>query len=151
MDNLKYVTYCGLYCKLCAEIARIPAQASALQQTLKKSGWEIFGHEEVPEFKVFCKALNFFSKLNETCPGCRGGCGNPKCPIRKCIEEKKLKVCADCEQFPCEHFDRLTKKYPNLIADVKRQKEIGLLKWIEEQEKRCEAGACYMDFCIPAD
>jgi hypothetical protein len=132
-------------------MARIPVQASALRQTLKKGGWDFFGPQVVSEFKDFWKALDFFSNLGETCPGCRGGCGNPECAIRKCVEEKKLKVCSDCEQFPCEKFDWLIKKYPNLITDAKRQKEIGLPKWIEEQEKRYKAGACYMDFWIPVD
>ena len=28
-DNLKFVTYCGLYCGLCANRGRIPEQAKA--------------------------------------------------------------------------------------------------------------------------
>ena len=42
MQDLTYVTFCGLYCKLCDNLARIPLQASNLHKTLQKGGWEYF-------------------------------------------------------------------------------------------------------------
>ena len=35
MTELKYVTYCGLYCRLCANLARIPQPSAALRETLR--------------------------------------------------------------------------------------------------------------------
>lgn len=151
MDKLKYVTYCGLYCRLCANMARIPSQASALQQTLTKGGWEHFGQDYIPEFKNFWKALNNFSQMGTTCPGCRGGCGYPGCEIRKCAKQHKVDICSSCEKFPCKHIQKLAQKYPTLIADAQRQQKVGLDKWIEEQELRYRNGVCYADFCCPME
>ncbi|MEM3700357.1 MAG: hypothetical protein QXL57_05775 [Candidatus Bathyarchaeia archaeon] len=39
---LHHVTYCGLYCKLCAQQSRIPKQASQLKQSLHEEGFDDF-------------------------------------------------------------------------------------------------------------
>jgi hypothetical protein len=36
--DLDQVTYCGLYCPLCAERGRIPRQASILKESMAKEG-----------------------------------------------------------------------------------------------------------------
>jgi hypothetical protein len=36
MTDLKYVTYCGLYFRLWANVARIPRQSAALRETFKR-------------------------------------------------------------------------------------------------------------------
>ena len=146
MADLKHVTYCGLYCKLCANLARIPQQAKALRDTFGKTGWPDYGEAYVPEFKAFWKGLEHFSKLDEICPGCRGGCGFPECPIRACAVERGLEVCSACADFPCHHLQRLGRRYPTLLADAERQRCVGMAQWIEEQEERVSASVCYMDF-----
>ncbi|MCE5249958.1 DUF3795 domain-containing protein [bacterium] len=151
MDTLKYVTYCGLYCKLCANIARIPNQAYALRDTLAKSGWTFFGDQYVPEFREFWKALGYFSDMGEKCPGCRGECGYPGCTIRPCARERKVEVCSSCDEFPCDRIKELAGRYPNLISDGFRQRAIGLDRWIAEQEERCATGLCYNDFRYPIE
>ena len=92
MTDLKYVTYCGLYCRLCATLARIPQQSSALRETLQKEGWEYFGQYCVHGFKEFWAALEKLSQSDKTCKGCRGGCGDPDCGIRKCARERQVEV-----------------------------------------------------------
>jgi len=149
MAKLKYVTYCGLYCKLCANIGRIPRQAKALRKTLVKGGWESFGEYVIPEFNGFWKALQHFSDSGDACPGCRGGCGDPDCEIRTCARERDTTVCSSCSDFPCNHVKGLSRKYPNLIPDAERQKEIGLTNWIAEQEARATTGFCYDDIRYP--
>jgi len=38
MEKLEQVTYCGLYCGLCAQRNRIPQRARALRETMHKEG-----------------------------------------------------------------------------------------------------------------
>lgn len=143
MADLKYVTYCGLYCKLCANIARIPQQAANLRDTLRKEGWDEHVLPGWEGGRQFWDVLGELEHQGELCPGCRGGCGWPQCPMRKCAQEKGLEVCSQCDEYPCEHVEALARRYPNLIADGMRQREVGLDRWIQEQEARREAGFCY--------
>jgi len=43
-EKLKFVIYCGLCCELCAERARIPQQAKALQEAMAEEGMWILGN-----------------------------------------------------------------------------------------------------------
>ncbi len=149
MTDLKYVTYCGLYCRLCANLARVPRQASALRETLRKDGWERFGPQLIEGFGGFWDVLAKLSRTEQTCQGCRGGCGDPDCAIRRCARERAIELCPSCPDFPCAHLDRLGKRYPNLIADGMRQRQVGLERWLEEQEERCRTGFCYADLRHP--
>ena len=150
MSDLKYVTYCGLYCRLCSNLARIPQQAAALRQTLRKDGWELFGESLVPGFREFWAVLERLSQSDQTCRGCRGGCGDPLCSIRQCAQEKSVEVCSSCAEYPCSRIEHLAARYPNLISDGTRQRQIGLGKWVEEQEQRRGTGFCYADVRHPA-
>jgi len=144
--KLKYVTYCGLYCKLCANMARIPKQARALRETMAKEGWEFFGKEVFSDFDAFWKGLELFSRHDQRCPGCRSGqCGYPGCEIRKCAQARKVAVCPACPEFPCAHVKKLAERYPTLIADGVRQQKIGLDAWIREQDERVDRGFCYAE------
>ena len=146
--DLTRVTYCGLYCGLCSNLARIPKQASALLDTLVKEGWEFWGDDNQ---KGFLKELRKLAQTSKDFAGCRGGkCGDPGCEVRKCAAGKKVEVCSSCAEYPCERLSGLAKTYPILLADGKRQKEIGLEKWIEEQETRCKTGFCYADIRCPS-
>ena len=146
--DLTRVTYCGLYCGLCSNLARSPKQAAALLDTLVKDGMEFWGNEDQ---KALLKDLRKLTQIPEGFTGCRGGkCGDPGCEIRKCAGERKTDVCSSCAEYPCKRFDRLAKTYPTLLADGKRQKEIGLEKWIREQEVRCKTGFCYADIRCPS-
>ncbi|MFA5205803.1 MAG: DUF3795 domain-containing protein [Lentisphaeria bacterium] len=150
MADLTHVTYCGLYCRLCGNLARTPVQASALKETLQKDGWDQWGEHEITGFKTFWDVLETLSRLRQTCKGCRGGCGMPNCAIRQCARDRNLEVCSACGDYPCAHLKTLAERYPNLISDGTRQQQVGLPQWIEEQEARCQTGACYADFRHPA-
>ena len=149
MPDLTHVTYCGLYCKLCATLARIPQQSSALQETLRKEGWEYFGQYCLPAFKEFWAALEQLSRSDKAPKGCRGGCGDPDCAIRKCARQRKMELCSSCTEYPCQLITNLAQRYPNLIHDGRRQQQIGLDKWIHEQDDRCNSGFCYADIRYP--
>lgn len=147
MADLRFVTYCGLHCKLCAARSRIPRQANELRESMLKEGWDSWG-KNIPGFNEF---WSFFTDLcNKACPGCRQGGGPPFCGIRKCARRRKVDVCVFCDEYPCERINGLAKGYPTLIADGKRMQEIGIEAWIQEQEERAKTGFAYVDIrCHP--
>lgn len=144
MDNLKFVTYCGLYCGLCSHRGRVPQQANTLRETMAKEGWDKWA-TAMPGFNEFWKFLTDRCDPDKCCPGCRRGGGRPDCPIRECARKKKVDICVFCEEYPCEHILGPAKLYPTLIADGKRLKEIGIEAWMAEQQKRAKTGFAYCD------
>jgi hypothetical protein len=146
MADLTYITYCGLYCKHCSVMIRIPRRAKALYEAMKLEGFEFFGPGQSPEFNDFWKHLQYLKDYEENCPGCRGGCCYPQCEIRKCAREKGVEICVYCDEYPCERFnDYLLPRYPALLADGQKLKEMGIDAWIAMQEKRYERGYCLSD------
>ncbi len=142
-DQLELVTYCGLYCGLCAERVRIPRQAAALQQAMAEEGWPFWGHT-VPGFIEFWQ---FLERLHTEggCPGCRAGGGFPQCQIRVCARERGWNLCSECAGFPCGHIEALGTRYPTLTADNRRLQTVGLEQWLCEQEERARRGVVYAD------
>ena len=140
---MELVTYCGLYCDLCAERARIPQRATALRAAMTEEGWPFWGHtvSGFTEFWTFLEEL----ASGEGCPGCRAGGGYPGCQIRVCARERDVELCAHCPDFPCEHIEGLARSYPNLIGDNRRLQAVGLQQWIDEQIERVRRGVVYAD------
>ncbi len=144
MPDLRHVTYCGLYCGLCSHHNRIPKQAETLRESMRKEGYEHWG-KGLPGFEAFWDFLKLLVE-SEFNGGCRGGkCGSPFCSIRKCAQAKGVDVCPFCDEYPCRRIESLAKGYIMMPADAKRMKEIGLDRWIEEQEARKATGFCYVD------
>lgn len=149
MTDLKVVTYCGLYCDLCGGRSRIPHRAQKLRDSMVEEGYESWGNE-ISGFTPFWTFLNNVCDPEKACPGCRQGGGPPFCSIRKCAQERKVDVCAFCQDYPCRKINELARGYPTLIADGKRIREIGIDTWIEEQKKRANTGFIYADIrCYP--
>ena len=149
MPDLAQVTYCGLYCGLCAQRNRIPQRAGALREAMHKEAWDHWG-QEIPRFREFWSFLNDLAESESRC-SCRGGaCGPPFCGIRKCAPQKGVDVCPFCDDYPCDRILGLAKGYVTMLADGKRMKEIGLEAWIQEQEERRKTGFSYVDIrCEP--
>ncbi len=145
---MKMVTYCGLYCDLCSQRARIPELAKNLKDILTKEGFEFWG-KEVAGSEQFWEFLGNLSDTNKSCPGCRQGGGNPDCDLRKCAIEKGAEICCLCKEFPCERINDFSKVYPTVISDGQRLKEIGTDAWIEEQKARKKTGFAYCDIRNP--
>ncbi len=149
MNNLRLVTYCGLYCGLCAQCCRIPQRAQSLQQAMRLEGYDYWG-KEIPGFEPFWKFLSGLAESESRC-SCRSGeCGPSFCEIRKCARSKGIEVCVFCGEYPCKLIAALAARYPTLLADGRRMKKVGLDVWIDEQEERRRSGFCYADVrCHP--
>lgn len=144
-EDMKYMTYCGLYCGLCSSRNRIPKQAQALQDSMVRDGYDQWGEDYLPNFKAFWMFLNERCDPDKCCPGCRQGGGYPGCEVRKCAQQRNVDICVHCDDYPCKHVSEFGKIYPTLIADGQRLKEIGMERWIQEQKKRAETGFVYSD------
>jgi hypothetical protein len=149
--DLTEVTYCGLYCSMCASRRRIPAQAEAFRDSLVKEGYDLFG-KEIP---VLAEGWDHFRAVLDhlaanPCPGCRAGGGYPACPIRVCARDRGVTTCAECDEWPCDKSAFLA-RYVNLRGDVERLRKIGMERWLAEQEERAATGFCYADIRLPAD
>jgi hypothetical protein len=142
-NQLEFVTFCGLCCELCAERARIPRQAAALQKSMTEEGWPYWGHS-VPGFTPFWEFLEGL-QAKGGCPGCRAGGGYPECQIRVCARERGIEMCSQCSDFPCDHVRALGARYPTLIADNQRLQAVGLEQWLSEQQERARRGFVYAD------
>jgi hypothetical protein len=64
--------------------------------------------------------------LDGVCVSCQAGSGHPACKVRKCAQEKGVKICALCEEYPCEIFKEYFDNYPLLKHDNSIFREKGI-------------------------
>lgn len=133
---------CGIYCGACLFYrSDIPEIAKNLKEELKK---EKFNKIAVPfdwvgDYKEFKKWLNFLSRAK--CSGCQAGGGNPFCNIRKCCKNKGIRTCAECDEMPCKKLEWISERYKKWnIKNLKRIREVGYEKWLEEMEEEVKKG-----------
>ena len=55
-EHLKYLTYCGHYCGLCAERAKIPQKAKMLKDAMMDEGW----HRWYAEYELMSETFPIF-------------------------------------------------------------------------------------------
>ena len=137
MEKYDLVAPCGDYCGGCGQYnGLIIETAKQMREFAELYAFEIRS-EGAFYFKQFVKGLEWFIK-NAKCPGCRQGGGPPWCEVKKCCFEKGLRICFECEEFPCSKI----KEYadPDTMDRYKRSKEIGFEKWVEEQRQKAKEG-----------
>ncbi len=142
-DPLSLVTYCGLYCGLCAQRTNVPKQARQLRISLHEEGFDDFYKFDPYLKQVFPVFWRYLNKLETMRCSCRAGGGDPKCPIRDCARERGIDVCPQCEKYPCKLIVSLSQRYPILIEDGYRLQQVGITKWIKEQKERSKRGFTY--------
>ncbi len=92
--------------------------------------------------------------------GCKGCITqNKNCSFikRDCskLRKKEIRFCFECNSFPCSSLKQIEKMYMNkynvsAIGNLKRNKIIGVEKWLREQKilytcPRCEGEICVHD------
>jgi len=90
------VGYCGYRCDIC------PGRSEDRQTRRKMvDGWiKLYGHTSYTDENV---------PVAKPCAGCKGSgeIADVQCPVRPCASGKRLVLCADCDQFPCEKLRSL--------------------------------------------
>ena len=150
MEVKDLVAYCGLYCGLCDHRTKIPKHAVALIESMERAEYDDWG-PSLPDFSEFWRFLKQLAVVDDSrC--CRvGKCGEGFCAIKRCTTEKGVRICVECDQYPCKWVTGLAKSEPTLLHDGKRIKEKGLEVWVQEQEERRRLGFCYADVrCLPS-
>jgi len=72
------------------------------------------------------------------CKGCQGSeekmwCECRLCYIRQCAKRQDIKICTDCEDYPCQVFKIRFSQSENAPKNIPKIREIGLDQWIEKK------------------
>jgi len=130
--ELDLIAYCGIYCRQCDYFTcKISVTAKGLGEVVKNhSELKLFADaSQTFDYDNFLKGLEWLSKEVAPCIGaCKGGGGWEDCPIRKCCKKHGLKLCSECEEFPCETLN----EYPTRVEQLSEIRKIGLETWIKK-------------------
>ena len=137
MEQYDLVAPCGDYCGGCGQYNGLISETAKQMRELADLYAFEFRSEGAFDFKQLVRGLEWFIE-NAKCPGCRQGGGPPWCEVRKCCFEKGLRICFECEEFPCSKL----KDYadPDTMDRYERFKEMGFERWIEEQVQKANEG-----------
>jgi len=93
---------------------------------------------------LYCGECTAF--LNEECKGCRSNEGlsseyRKHCRLYQCSNSKNLRICLECEEFPCKLFDFFKAEkleesswFLDVWSNMKQVKEIGLTNFLGKKE-----------------
>ena len=141
-DNYSYGV-CGVFCEMCPTgNGKISQLASELLRLIKNSyKW---AEDEVNfSFKDVREGLEWLTK--DSCPTCRQ-IKEPWCEVLKCEKASKLQSCLLCEEFlDCPSTAYHRDRYPFVIENYNRVKEIGLEKHLAEERKKAKNGITLID------
>ena len=80
-----------------------------------------------------------------------------ECDLRRCVLDRGLTRCAQCGDFPCRQLrdfnDDGQPHHGEVLDNIRRQREIGVEAWVEEQMERWRCPRCggavewYADVC----
>ena len=94
-----------------------------------------------------CFNCVMYKQGNDTCKGCRNENGTIKflnmtepCNVYKCITEKNIKFCYECDDFPCDHLHPFADKagmvpHNTKVFNLCLIKKMGLEEWAKEKAK----------------
>ncbi len=141
-ENYSYGV-CGVFCEMCPTgNGKISQLASELLRLIKNSyKW---AEDEVNfSFKDVREGLEWLTK--DSCPTCRQ-IKEPWCEVLKCEKASKLQSCLLCEEFlDCPSTAYHRDRYPFVIENYNRVKEIGLEKHLAEERKKAKNGITLID------
>lgn len=130
--------YCGLACKACSVYIASCIGGIVLEQRAKRA-------------KMTAEEIR--------CTGCRSDKTSPyctKCEIKRCIREKKLEWCSECNDYPCSKLTAFQASMPHraeILESLDYAKEHTLKEWDTKMEKDLTCIKCgtynsiYADSC----
>lgn len=106
-------------------------EIAALKEEMEKSKFD---------YDQFKAGLEWFTKTG--CPGCREGGGNPVCPIRMCVQAKKLRGCWECSEMEeCRTLVMFEKESSyRVLESLQDIKKSGEETYAKKMEKKRAAG-----------
>ena len=126
MDYRKLTAPCGIDCFNC----------------------EVFGDNITPELQAMIAPHMGAEPSQVKCDGCReSGClvlPEGACPTKKCIDDKGVEFCFECDEFPCRKLQPCldgAAKYPQnfKLFNLCRIQKVGVEKWATEESARIRA------------
>ena len=126
---------CGLYCGACVIRAAVkkndPQMLEMIADGLAKYLGRPVGVEEV------------------CCDGCLSDVRAAPCrdcEIRDCAVSKGITHCSQCDDFPCQLITDFNNDefahHSEVLDNIRRQREVGIDDWLEEQRGRWRCPAC---------
>jgi predicted RNA-binding Zn-ribbon protein involved in translation (DUF1610 family) len=114
---------------------------------------------------IYCGACRHYLALKKNqleqrgfkrgCEGCR--IRNKNCAFirRDCpaLKKNQIEYCYECNSFPCQNLQKMDHLYQNryavnMIGNLKRIKEIGVARWLQEQKVFYICPQCGGEICI---
>ena len=137
---------CGVYCGQCRSYhGEVPEIAARLKKWIEVDFSYLREAQIDFDFNNLIQGLDYFSGMEEC--SCRGQ-ESTWCEVRKCpkIQQGDIDNCLICEEFAeCAHTDYVRNRYSYLFDHVKKIQDIGLDKFLEEQERKSKEGVRLAD------
>ena len=131
-ENL--VAFCGQYCRECIYYKNLfGIRAKDLLNEIERDEWiKIVWESLNAPFDVdnFIAGLSWLAS-SPGCPGCRAGAGWSDCPIRICAQNKGIRGCFDCSDYPCPTMSKDEASHQRQF--VEQIKKAGLTNYIRIQ------------------
>ncbi len=122
-DNEKsrrwWVTPCGLNCSYC------PVHLRAKEEL------DYYRERNVDPEKVRCDGCRSDRKGHHWLPDCE--------ILKCCVYDRKLEFCCQCPDFPCPALEEWGREYEHhgwAVENLKKMKELGIDKWMEERNNK---------------
>lgn len=134
-DDRRLAAPCGLYCGACIIRAAVKKEDAHLIGFIADGLARYFGHPVGVE-EVDCEGC--LSDIRAA--PCR------ECDIRDCATAKGIDWCFQCPDFPCQLITDFNNDgfahHSEVLDNIRRQQEIGIDAWLEEQEQRWHCPQC---------
>ncbi len=134
-DPMRLAAPCGLYCGACSIRDAVNRNDKTLLE-LMTLGIEKYLRHPVDVTDLSCDGC--LSAVRAA--PCR------ECAIRDCAVSRGISRCAACNEFPCQLIEDFNNDglahHSEVLDNVRRQREIGIDAWLEEQAKRWACQNC---------
>lgn len=131
--DYRLIGACGIYCSNCDVLQAYQEGDENLKKAVAEQISKEIGIEVKPE------AIK--------CDGCWGDISlrfRQECPIGKCAEEKGIRSCGECRDFPCRRIDEFYdwgkktykfREYEKARSNLLKIKEIRIEKWLKKEKE----------------
>ena len=127
------VGFCGLYCDSCTMYRAFHDNNPKILKEAPKKFQHRFGFENAGLKTVACDGCRS-PDPHEYCASCE---------IRKCVQEKHLEWCFECNQYPCQRLYNFESfwRMP-IVSNLNQIREIGIEAWLIKQKTEWQCEAC---------